>query len=83
MVNNEYIQCEPYFVRSVENNMMIHSPSKEKQFQESSNVLILKKKISSFVSCRLTHSLTLSHDGPSLCYPEHKSISKRLAKNIF
>ena len=57
MVNNEYIQCEPYFVRSVENNMMIHSPSKEKQFQESSNVLILKKKISSFVSCRLTHSL--------------------------
>jgi hypothetical protein len=33
MVNNEYILCEPYFVRSVENNMiMIHSPRKEKQF---------------------------------------------------
>jgi hypothetical protein len=41
MVNNEYILCEPYFVRSVENNMiMIHIPRKEKQFQESSYVLL-------------------------------------------
>lgn len=38
MVNNEYILCE---VTSVENNMiMIHIPRKEKQFQESSYVLL-------------------------------------------